>query len=200
MQEREFERVGGHKTIPVDIRVISATNMDLEKKMEERLFRKDLYFRLNPIVINVPPLRERKEDIPLLIEYYMEKLSRECKKPPIKISKRSVDLFTDYSWPGNVRELQQMIESAILLSEDGSFPEKLLPKEALKTKSMVSLDRYGTLKDILDWVEKKKITHTLDKCGWNQTKAAKELGITEPTLRRRMKQYKIKKSLKISSL
>jgi len=199
MQEREFERVGGHKTISVDIRVISATNMDLEKKMEERLFRKDLYFRLNPIVINVPPLRERKEDIPLLIEYYMEKLSRECKKPPVKINKRTMDLLTDYSWPGNVRELQQKIESAILLSEDGSFPEKLLPKEALKTKSLVSLDRYGTLKDILEWVEKKKILHTLNKCGWNQSKAAKELGITEPTLRRRMKEYKIKKTIKFSS-
>lgn len=199
MQEREFERVGGHKTISVDIRVISATNMDLEKKMEERLFRKDLYFRLNPIVINVPPLRERKEDIPLLIDYCMKKLSKEYGKPSIKISKRIVDSLTNYSWPGNVRELQQMIESVILLSEDGSFPEKLLPKGVLKTKAMVSLDRYGTLKDILEWVEKKKIQHTLDKCGWNQTKAAKELGITEPTLRRRMKKYKIKKTIKFSA-
>jgi Nif-specific regulatory protein len=199
MQEREFERVGGHKTISVDIRVISATNMDLEQKMEERLFRKDLYFRLNPIVINVPPLRERKEDIPLLMEYYMEKLSKEYRKPPVKISRRIVDLLTNYNWPGNVRELQQKIESAILLSEDGSFPEKLLPKEALKTKSLVSLDKYGTLKDILEWVEKKKIQYTLEKCGWNQTKAAKELGITEPTLRRRMKYYRIKKAIKFPS-
>ncbi len=199
MQEREFERVGGHKTISVDIRVISATNMDLEEKMEQRLFRKDLYFRLNPIVINVPPLRERKEDIPLLIEYFMKTLSKEHKKPPIKISKRILDSLTNYSWPGNVRELQQKLESAMLLSEDGSFPEKVLPKEAMKTKALVNLDKYGTLKDILAWVEKKKIHYTLEKCGWNQTKAAKELGITEPTLRRRMKEYKIKKTIKFSS-
>lgn len=86
----------------------------------------------------------------------MKKLSKEYGKPSIKISKRIVDSLTNYSWPGNVRELQQMIESVILLSEDGSFPEKLLPKGVLKTKAMVSLDRYGTLKDILEWVEKKK--------------------------------------------
>jgi Nif-specific regulatory protein len=198
MQEREFERVGGHKTISVDIRVISATNMDLEKKMEERLFRKDLYFRLNPIVINVPPLRDRKADIPLLIEYYLGKLSREYKKPPVIISQRILDFLTTYNWPGNVRELQQKLESAMLLSEDGSFPEKLLPKEVLKTKAIVSLDRYGTLKDILEFVEKKKIQHTLVKCGWNQTKAAKVLGITESTLRRRIKYYKIKKTIRFS--
>jgi len=85
------------------------------------------------------------------------------------------------------------------LSEDGSFPEKLLPKEVMKTKSMINLDRYGKLEEVLMWVEKKKILHTLDKNGWNQSKAAIELGITEPTLRRRMKKYKIKRTLKISS-
>ncbi len=199
MQEKEFERVGGQKTISVDIRVISATNMDLEKKIEERSFRKDLYFRLNPIVINIPPLRERKEDIPLLIYYFLEKHSRENNKPPIKFSKRTIELLKDYSWPGNVRELEHLMESSILLSDDGSFPERLLPREVMKTKSMVNLDRYGKLQEVLRWVEKKKILKTLDKNEWNQSRAAKELGITEPTLRRRIKRYKIKKTTKISS-
>lgn len=199
MQEKEFERVGGQKSIKVDIRLISATNMDLEKKIESGLFRTDLYFRLNPIVINIPPLRERKEDIPLLIDYFLKKHSEDNRKPVIRISKRIIEQLKDYSWPGNVRELEHLIESAILLSEDGSFPEKLLSKEVNKDKSMINLDRYGKLKEVLTWVEKKKILHTLEKNGWNQTKTAIELGITEPTLRRRMKIYKIKRALRISS-
>ena len=199
MQEKEFERVGSQKSMKVDIRVISATNMNLEKRIEDGLFRTDLYFRLNPIVINIPPLRERKEDIPLLIEYFLKKHSEDNRKPVIRLTKRIIDLLKDHGWPGNVRELEHLIESAVLLSEDGSFPEKLLPQEANKTKSMINLDRYGKLKEVLTWVEKKKILHTLEKNGWNQSKSAIELGITEPTLRRRMKIYKIKRALRISS-
>jgi len=199
IEEKEFERVGGRRAIKVDVRVISATNMDLQKKAEKGSFRKDLYFRLNPIVITIPPLRERKEDIPFLLDYFLRKFSEENSKPPIRLSKRIIDALKDYSWPGNVRELEHVIESAILLSEDGTFPEKLLPQEIWKTKTTINLDKYGKLKEVLGWVEKKKIQHTLDKNGWNQSRAAEELGISEPTLRRRMKRYKITRTVKIRS-
>ena len=199
IQEKQFERVGGRKTIKVDVRVISATNMDLHKKIEEGSFRKDLYFRLNPIVITIPPLRERKEDIPFLIDYFLRKFSEDNNKPPISLSKRIIGALKDYSWPGNVRELEHLIESAILLSEEGTFPDKLLPREIWKTKTIINLDRYGKLQEVLNWVEKKKILHTLDKNGWNQSKAAEELGVSEPTLRRRMKKYNIKRTVRIRS-
>ena len=198
IEEKEFERVGGQRSIKVDVRVISATNMDLHKKIEEGSFRKDLYFRLNPIVVTIPPLRERKEDIPFLIEYFLRKFSEENSNS-VKVTKRIIDALREYSWPGNVRELEHLIESATLLSEDGSFPEKLLPKEARKTKTMISLDKYGKLEEVMSFVEKKKILYSLDKNRWNQSKAAKELGISEPTLRRRIKEYKIKKPKKIQS-
>jgi Nif-specific regulatory protein len=199
IQEKQFERVGGRRTIKVDVRVISATNMDLHKKIEEGSFRKDLYFRLNPIVITIPPLRERKEDIPFLIDYFLRNFSEDNNKPTIRLSKRIIDALKDYSWPGNVRELEHLIESAILLSEEGTFPDKLLPREIWKTKTIINLDRYGKLQEVLNWVEKKKILHTLDKNGWNQSKAAEELGISEPTLRRRMKKHNIKRTVRIRS-
>ena len=199
IQEKEFERVGGQRTIKVDVRVISATNMDLDKKIDEGSFRKDLYFRLNPVVITVPPLRERKEDIPFLIDYLVRKFSGDNNKPPIRLSKRIIHALKNYSWPGNVRELEHLIESAILLSEDGTFPEKLLPQEIWKTKTMINLDKYGKLEEVLNWVEKKKILHSLEKNGWNQSKAAEELGISEPTLRRRVKKYKLRRTIRIRS-
>lgn len=115
------------------------------------------------------------------------------------MTKRIIDALKDYTWPGNVRELEHLIESATLLSEDGDFPEKLLPKEVRKTKSMISLDKYGKLQEVLNWVEKKKILLTLDKNGWNQSRAAQELGISEPTLRRRMKEHNIKRTVRIRS-
>jgi Nif-specific regulatory protein len=199
LQEKEFERVGGQRSIKIDVRVISATNMDLHKKIQEGLFRKDLYFRLNPIVIAIPPLRERKEDIPPLFDYFLKKFSRENNKPAIRLTKKIIVALQEYSWPGNVRELEHMIESAIVLSEDGAFPPKLLPQEVRKTESMINLDRYGKLQEVLDWIEKKKIAYTLEKNRWNQSKAAEGLGISEPTLRRRMKKYKIKRTVRIHS-
>lgn len=199
IEEKEFERVGGQKPVKVDVRIISATNMDLQKKIEEGSFRKDLYFRLNPIVVAIPPLRERKQDIPFLVDYFVSRFSKENNKPPLKLTKRIVEALRDYSWPGNVRELQHLIESATLLSEEGDFPEKLLPREVSKSKTLVNLDRYGKLQEVLDWVEKKKIMHTLEKNGWNQSKTAQELGISEPKLRRRMKKLKIKRTMKICS-
>ncbi len=199
IEEKEFERVGGQKSVKVDVRVISATNMDLHKKIEEGSFRKDLYFRLNPIVITIPPLRERKEDIPFLIDYFLRKFSQDSNEPPIRLTRRIIEALKEHSWPGNVRELEHLIESAILLNEDGAFPESLLPKEVRKSKTGVNLEKYGKLQEVLDWVEKRKILQALDENGWNQSHAAEDLGISEPTLRRRMKRYDLKRTVRVHS-
>jgi len=193
LQEKEFERVGGQRSIKVDIRIISATNMDLQKNIEEGAFRKDLYFRLNPIVVTIPPLRERKDDIPYFVHYFVKKFSKENNKLGVKVTKNIITAFQNYSWPGNVRELQHLIESATLLNNNGTFPRELLPEEILKGKELVNLDKYGKLQEVLDWVEKKKIIRALQDNKWNQAKAAEELGLNETTLRRRIKKHKIKK-------
>jgi Nif-specific regulatory protein len=199
LQEKEFERVGGQKSIKVDIRVISATNMDLQRKVQHGTFRRDLYYRLNPIIIAIPPLRERKEDIPYLARYFSEKFAKENHKPELKLTKRLMNILENHQWPGNVRELEHLMESATLLSENGEFPKNLFDGEFGKQKELVNIDRYGKLQEVLDWVEKKKIAQALEKNGWNQIKTAKELGMNETTLRRRIKKHKIKKRLKLNS-
>ncbi len=199
LQEKEFERVGGQSPIKVDIRIISATNMDLQRQIEEVKFRKDLYFRLNPIVITIPPLRERKDDLVALVRHFSKRFSEENKKPETKMTKKIMTALQDYGWPGNVRELEHLIESATLLSDNGKFPLELLPEEVQIATELVSLDRYGKLRDVLDWVEKKKIIQVLEKNKWNQVRAADELGLNETTLRRRIKKYKIKRIVRIPS-
>ena len=198
LQEKEFERVGGQKSIKLDIRIISATNMDLQKKVGEGTFRRDLYFRLNPIVITLPPLRERKEDIPYLARYFAQKFSEENNKPEIRLTNRVTRALEEYSWPGNVRELEHVIERATLLSKNGEFPKELLPEEVDVGKQLVNLDRYGKLQEVLDWVEKRKIIQALERNRWNQVRAAEELGLNETTLRRRIKKHKIKRIARIS--
>jgi Nif-specific regulatory protein len=197
LQEKEFERVGGQKPIKVDIRIISATNMDLQRKVEEGSFRRDLYYRLNPIVITIPPLRERKEDIPYLVQYFAQKFSGENGKPEVKPTKRIGSALENYSWPGNIRELEHVLERATLLSKNGEFPREVLPEETLRGRQLVNLDKYGTLQEVLDWVEKKKIIMALEKNKWNQVRAANELGLNETTLRRRITKHKIKKVVRI---
>jgi Nif-specific regulatory protein len=194
LQEKEFERVGGQKSLKVDIRIISATNQDLEKKVKEGTFRKDLYYRLNPIVINIPPLRDRKEDIPDLVFHFVKKLAKEHNRPEIKVTKKIMSALSNFGWPGNVRELENIIERAILLSKKGEFPKEVLPEEAKMAMGMVNIDRLGTLPEIIDWVEKTKIIQALERNKWNQVKAAEELGLTEASLRRRIKKHKIKKT------
>ncbi len=199
LQEKEFERVGGQRPIKVDIRIISATNMDLQKKVENGTFRLDLFYRLNPIVINIPPLRERKDDIPSLVQYFVKKYAEENGKPEIKVTKKILTAVQNYSWPGNVRELEHLIERATLLSENGEFPQELLPQEAQVERALINLDRYGKLQEVLDWVEKRWIAQALERNRWNQVRAAQELGLNETTLRRRIKKHRIRKPGKFKS-
>jgi Nif-specific regulatory protein len=199
LQEKEFERVGGQKPIKVDIRIISATNMDLQTRIEAGTFRKDLYYRLNPIVITIPPLRDRKEDIPYLVRHFVKKFSDENEKPEVKVTKKIMRALENYRWPGNVRELEHLIEKATLLSENGEFPKDVLLPEMERGRELVNLDEYGKLQEVLDWVEKKKIIQALERNKWNQVKAADDLGLNETTLRRRMKKLGITKKVRVKS-
>ena len=186
LQEREFERVGGSKTIKVDIRVIAATNRNLLAMVEQGLFRMDLYYRLNVFPIEVPALRERVEDIPLLCNSILNRLNHKLKKQITGINNRSIDKLSRYNWPGNIRELQNIIEREVILSTSSI----LNIKQDLSSSKMVANTRKKTLADI----EKSYITDVLGDCQWRiggAAGAAKILGMPDSTLRSRMKKLNI---------
>jgi PAS domain S-box-containing protein len=186
LQEREFERVGGSRIIQVDIRVIAATNKDLLAMVEQGLFRMDLYYRLNVFPIEVPALRERIEDIPLLCNSILAKLNHKLKKQIKGINKRSIDKLSRYNWPGNIRELQNILEREVILS--GSSVLNI--KQDLNSSKLMTSPRRQTLATI----EKSYITEVLIDCGWKiggTTGAAIVLGMPDSTLRSRMKKLKI---------
>ena len=186
LQEREFERVGGSKTIKVDIRVIAATNRNLLAMVEQGLFRMDLYYRLNVFPIEVPALRERIEDIPLLCNSILHKLNHRLKKQITGIHNSSIDKLARYNWPGNIRELQNILEREVILSTSSI----LNIKQDLTNSKMVNDSRNKTLANI----EKSYITDVLMDCQWRiggVTGAAKVLGMPDSTLRSRMKKLNI---------
>jgi Nif-specific regulatory protein len=192
LQEREFERVGGSQTLKVDIRVISATNKDLEECIKKGNFRKDLFYRINPVTITIPPLRERKEDIPYLVDYFLENFCSENNKPKLKIPAKVMPSLMDYPWPGNVRELANLIERGVLFSEDAYLSTEYLPTADQILRQIRSLSSKQTLAKVFDEVEKEMITSALKKNNWNNVKTALELGVSEATLRRKMEKHKIK--------
>ncbi len=193
LQEREIERVGGTERIPVDVRIISATNRDPEQKIREGLFREDLFYRLNVVSICVPPLRERREDIVPLIEFFIKKYSSLNNKEGIGISKESVDSLLKYNFPGNVRELENVIERAVVLSRDNLITANDLPMKVkgFKEEQVLPHGRDETLNDKIEALEKTMIYDALAKMNGNQTQAGKLLGITERNLRYKMKKYDI---------
>lgn len=195
LQEKSFERVGGTKTLNVDVRVIAATNRQLEKAIEDGQFRQDLYYRLNVMPINIPPLRERREDIPLLVDHIMDKL-RPTYGEKI-VSDEALELIRRYDWPGNVRELQNVIERANIISpEHQIFPEHL-PEEIRgeKTKSDQTLDIKLPDEGVsLEEVEKQYLIKALEKSNGNQSKAAELLGITRSTFIYRCQKYGVSKN------
>ena len=188
IQERRFERLGGTKPLSVDVRVIAATNLDLEKAVREGRYREDLYYRLNVIPLVMPPLRDRKEDIPLLIEHFVEKYSLENRMPLKAFSEEALDQCMRYQWPGNIRELENTVESAVVLSDDEVIHSEHLPHLEAVSPSHLDLEQVGTLSDTKDQAEKLVIHRALDEAGGNRTKAARLLGVTVRTI-----QYKIKK-------
>jgi len=195
LQEREIQRVGGTKTIKVNIRIITATNIELKKAMKEGRFREELYYRLNVVPIFLSPLRERKEDIPLLVRHFLGIHNRKLKKHVKRLSSQAMDSLISYNWPGNVRELQNVIERLVALGNEEIIRKERLPLDILLggEKEKVNIKPEGTLfKEARAWFEKQFILSVLDKANWNQTKTAKLLGIHRNTLILKMKELKIK--------
>jgi DNA-binding NtrC family response regulator len=210
IQEREFMRLGGTETIRVDVRILAASNEDLRKLVREGRFREDLFHRLNVISIQLPPLRDRKEDIPLLVERFLEQFCRENTKPLRAFSNRAMKLLMDYEWPGNVRELENAVERAVVLSTGDSMDADLLPenihtREIVKgvrfelTEFMQSQDGSGlrngapppSLFEILEEVERRVIVDMLERTNWNQTEAAERFQVPLSTLNQKIKRLGI---------
>lgn len=186
LQERQFTRLGGVEPVRVDVRVIAATNRDLEREVREGRFREDLFYRLNVFPIELPPLRERKEDIPLLVEHFL----RQRNRPPDVVSPEAMEALLAYDWPGNVRELENVIERALILAGEGRITPDLLPFGRPKPGAKVELPDEGVN---LEEVERELIIQALEKAGWNKAKAAKLLGITRRRLYSRMEALGIRK-------
>ncbi len=188
LQEREFERVGGTDTITVDVRVLAATNRDLEHMMTDNTFRQDLYYRLNVFPIHIPPLRDRRADILDLANHFVEKYSHKNHKNVRRISTPAIDMLTSYHWPGNVRELENVVERAVLLSNDDVLHGHHLPP-TLQTAEASGTVVADTLDAALERLEKEMLAEALKNARGNKAKAAKTLGITERVMGLRVQKY-----------
>jgi len=196
MQDREFMKLGGTKTIKVDTRVIAATNSDLEHLIGKKMFREDLFYRLNVIKIELPPLRERKEDIPLLVKHFLEIYSKENNKKIIGISEDTMEIMNNYDWPGNIRELENLIERAVVLTKSKLITQENLPPFLLKSKEaektvFSSSDNKINLKKNLQKYQKTTIVNALKKANGVQKKAASFLQVKPTTLNEMIKRLKI---------
>jgi two-component system response regulator PilR (NtrC family) len=196
MQEREFMRLGGMDTIKVDVRIIAATNVDLRQMVEDGRFREDLYYRLHVINIFLPPLRERKADIPLLAQHFLEKYGEENNKRAMELGADALDLLMEYDWPGNVRELENVMERAVVLSSGSRIGTELIP-EYVRSTPTFHIPRFVvppegiSFKEVITDVEKRLIESTLEAAGGVQKRAAELLRIKPTTLNEMIKRYEI---------
>jgi len=200
LQEREVERVGGVKPVKVDVRIIASTNQDLAQLVKAQRFRDDLYFRLNVLPIHIPPLRNRGEDIPLLVEHFINLSNTQFHKDIERFSDDVMDLLINYSWPGNVRELENVVQRAVILSKEPVIQEWSLPPEIRGQRGEAFFDMEKLKRDlslnekveiIVSEVEKKLIVQALDEVDWKREKAASLLGISLKTLYNKMKRYEL---------
>jgi transcriptional regulator with GAF, ATPase, and Fis domain len=195
LQEREFERVGGGRPIPSDVRVIAATNRDLQAAIPAGSFRSDLFYRLNVFPIEIPPLRQRKEDIPLLVEYFVDRYARKIGKKIRHVNKKTLDLLQSYPWPGNIRELQNVIERSVIVSETEIFSidESWLSRRPIAPPAKAPLD----LADKLAAQEKEMIEAALRETGgrvYGPLGAAAKLGMPRSTLESKIRSLGINKN------
>ena len=191
LQDHEFERVGGTRSIKADIRVIAATNSDLERSVKEGRFREDLYYRLNVVSIKLPPLRERKEDVPVLVEHFLRKYAGELKKPMKRLTPDALDGLIAYHWPGNVRELENVIERAMVLSEGDQIGSEDLPLQVTtgpRREPFRGRDFHDAVKEFKRW----KIQDAIKQSQGNQTKAAELLGLQRTYLAKLVRLLQIK--------
>jgi two-component system response regulator AtoC len=193
LQEGEFERVGGTETIRVDVRIIAATNKNLEHAMEDGSFRQDLYYRLNVIPIVVPPLRERKDDIKYLVYHFVEKFNKIYARNIVNIEPRALELMENYSFPGNIRELENLIERILVLSKDTVVSLKDLPDYILGSmpKTEHNMDLSQGLTNLTDDFEKMVILKALKENDYNKQQTAKVLNINRTTFMSKLKKYNI---------
>ena len=195
LQEMEFERVGGTRTIKVDVRVLSASNRNIKEDVANGFFREDLYYRLNVMNIEVPPLRERVDDIPLLVKHFIEKYRDDDGKKKIELSPEVWKVLYNYPWPGNIRELENVIERAVVLNSEGSISIEDLPEELVGAEVEFDVERFippnVPLPEALEQIEEKMIRRALAQCNNVQAHAAEMLGITKSLIQHKMKKYNI---------
>jgi transcriptional regulator with PAS, ATPase and Fis domain len=192
LQEREIERLGSHQPIPVDIRILAATNQDLERAVQERRFREDLYYRLNVFPIVLPPLRARRGDLPLLIEFVLQKFATRLGKPVTAISREAMEALLRYDYPGNVRELENILERAMILARrDAVYVEDLPLHLRDNTPEAIGAPQtqQTSLSEVVHAVERQMILRALERHGGVQTRAAAELGISERVLRYKLHKH-----------
>jgi two-component system response regulator PilR (NtrC family) len=204
IQEREFMRLGGLETIKVDVRIIAATNADLETAVQQGAFREDLFYRLNVITVTLPPLRKRSEDIPLLAQHFLAHYARENEKAIRDISPRAMELLLDYHWPGNVRELENAVERAVVLSTGDALTEDLLPSSVRQREPAglppATLPANGvSFKDAVSEYERQIIIRALQSCGGVQKRAAEMLHVKPTTLHEMMKRLNISSESLVAS-
>jgi len=199
LQEQEFERLGGTKTIKCDVRIIAATNKDPDKLVEDGSFREDLYYRLKVIPIYLPPLRERRTDIPLLAHHFLGNMAKSKRKKAMSITKEAMKALTNYDWPGNVRELENIIERMVILSEGDRIRVEDLPEKIAK-RHVLDMDEEGfipdeglSLSNAVNDYERQLILHALEKSGWVKNRAAKLLKMNRTTLVEKIKKQGIEK-------
>jgi DNA-binding NtrC family response regulator len=199
MQEREFMRLGGVDIIKVDVRIVAATNSDLGRAVEEGRFREDLYYRLNVIAVQLPPLRQRKEDIPALVTHFADKYATENGKAIPKLTAAALQALMDYDWPGNVRELENVIERGVVLTTDGSIDRDLIPdhvrrRATFHVPSLTVPPEGISLRDVISNFERRLIESTLESTGGVQKEAARLLGLKATTLNEMIKRHNIQLS------
>src|SRR5271156_3850608 len=194
LQDRRFMALGGIQEVQVDVRIIAAPNTDLRQAVRDGRFREDLFYRLNVITIELPPLRQRREDIPLLVDFFLKKYAEENDRPVRRITPEALRPLMSYSWPGNVRELENVIERAVVLSSGTDITADLLPDNLLGRGSSLTLHDPPTdasLFEIVEDVEKRIINDMLEKCNWNQTEAAERFKVPLSTLNQKIRRLNI---------
>jgi two-component system, NtrC family, response regulator AtoC len=184
LQEREVERLGGSRPIPVDVRVLAATNVNLRAAVKERTFREDLYYRLNVVPVTVPPLRERRDDIPRLVNHFVRKIARACNREVHGVSEGAMDVLVRYDWPGNVRELENVIHRAVVLARGAVINLQDVPLDVAmpETGAQMDEDTGLPLRDACDRFERQYVLRALDRVQWNVSRAARMLGVHRNTI------------------
>ena len=205
LEERKVERLGGVKPIAIKARIIAATNKDLKAEVEKGNFRRDLYYRLNVIFLKLPPLRERKNDIPLLVEHFIHKFNRQFGKNIKHISVEAMEVMLSYSWPGNIRELENVIQRSLVLEKEEVLTKDSLPlnlrnfkESATEDKTTINISSrkplHKIVKEEVEKIEKKVLKEYLDKFGPNKSKIASLLGLSRKSLYDKLRKYKLDKN------